>query len=330
MKALLIKDVNNYYIADVDRPDPTDGEILIRVKYASLCGSDKHLIRGEFPTAKYPIIPGHEFSGVVEKVSNGNETLLGKFVTCNIMLPCKKCAACKLGDMKKCSDPEEIGFKRNGAFCQYIRVPASSIIELDPNIGESSCLVELVAVALYTIKKMAIGKNEDILITGAGSLGGTMAFVLSLSGYRSITICDRDINKLSRIGKINNLKTIKSKTIVEMMRGMDRPLKIIETTGAPFIFERLLKSCPVSSNIGVLGYSDNDVKLKIGDILLKNLKIMAIIGPKDVWKDAAEFVKKNREIGSLLISHRYEIDQINDAVDNFLNFEPHKIVVRFS
>ena len=124
MNAVVIKEPGRVSLEQVEIPRPQPGFVLVKVKAAAVCATDLEVLDGNIP-ASYPLIPGHEWSGIVEEAGSGEDRhWIGKRVVGSNDVACLKCDACRSGNWRYCKEFEEIGFKRNGAYAEYVQVPA--------------------------------------------------------------------------------------------------------------------------------------------------------------------------------------------------------------
>ena len=143
MKAYNLCAVNDLQYQEVKYPDCPEGWSIVKVKAAGICSSDipRIFTKG---TYHFPTIPGHEFSGRVEAVSDAeNQRLVGKKVSVFPLIPCRKCAQCKTGHYEMCENYDYIGSRRDGAFAEYVAVPVWNLVELDEGVDfEEAAMME--------------------------------------------------------------------------------------------------------------------------------------------------------------------------------------------
>ena len=154
MKAVVINKPGEMFIADKPIPEPQAGFARIKVAAAAVCATDLEVIDGNIP-ANYPLTPGHEWSGVVDSVGSEEDAhWIGKRVIGSNDVVCLKCDACRSGNWRYCKEFEEIGFKRDGAYAEYVLVPTYGLCELPDNVPfENAALCEPLGVALGTMEK---------------------------------------------------------------------------------------------------------------------------------------------------------------------------------
>ncbi|MBO4375054.1 MAG: galactitol-1-phosphate 5-dehydrogenase [Lachnospiraceae bacterium] len=203
MKAWVLNDIKDIALIERDIPSPAPSEVLIKVMAAGICGSDIPRIY-ENGAHRMPLIPGHEFSGVVAKCgSEADPELINKRVGIFPLIPCKKCVPCRNGHPEMCRDYDYVGSRRDGAFAEYVTVPASNLIELPDAVGfGEAAMLEPMAVAVHAMR-MIMDEGEEgpdteqnIVICGLGPIGLMLLMFLNESGYRNIYVTgNRDSQK---------------------------------------------------------------------------------------------------------------------------------------
>ncbi|MBO7355615.1 MAG: galactitol-1-phosphate 5-dehydrogenase [Lachnospiraceae bacterium] len=276
MKAYVLNGIGDIALRDAKRPE-LDGEgivgrngqtsvsdddcVILRVRAAGICGSDIPRI---YKTGAYhhPLIPGHEFSGkVTECGRNVSADLTGKRVGVFPLIPCMKCSRCKSGHYEMCRSYNYLGSRCDGGFAEYVKVPASSLIELPDNVTfEQAAMLEPMAVAMHAIRQCGIplvpddaGRSLPVAVCGMGTIGLLTVMHLKGMGYDNI-IC------------IGNKEFHREKAL-ELGIPEDRyfdfnkddPAERIRTVtdgeGVAYYFECVGKNAAVSMGLNVLGAS---------------------------------------------------------------------------
>ena len=153
-------------------PIPKADEALIKVSYGGICGTDMMIYHGLHPRAKAPLILGHEFSGVVEKVGENQHVKKGDKVAVEPLLSCGKCAACRNGQMHVCEKLRYIGIDKNGGFAEYTTIPVNRLHVLPESVTEKeAAMLEPLAVAIHTVRRSKLLVGDTVAILGAGPIG---------------------------------------------------------------------------------------------------------------------------------------------------------------
>ena len=197
MKAWILHDINDIRYEETQTPEPKSGEVCIRVMAAGVCGSDIPRIF-ETGAHKMPLIPGHEFSGIVEETGDGvNSTWKKKRVGVFPLIPCGKCEPCKNGHPEMCRNYDYVGSRRDGAFAEKVMVPASNLIELPENVSfEAAAMLEPMAVAVHAMRifsgdEVLVDHNTKIVVCGLGTIGLLLTAFLIEKGYKNVFVIGR-------------------------------------------------------------------------------------------------------------------------------------------
>ncbi|MFH1134248.1 MAG: alcohol dehydrogenase catalytic domain-containing protein [Nanoarchaeota archaeon] len=305
----------------MDKPVLGKDDVLIRVSYVSLCGSDRHLFKGELSGQAYPIIPGHEFSGVITDAPRDQKGLIGKKCIADIMIPCGACKECKAGHESECKSRKEIGFKLDGALAKYIKVPVKSLYLLESSFDlKNACMVEPVAVALQVEKDLHPKKSDRILILGAGSIGLSLAHVLRGKGYGTITLADRNWHKLRIAEKAFSVECLDLSVagLKEHYCNKARPNIIVETTGSRKLIEDSFGIAVFGASIGIVGFIQEHIMIDPSIILLNGLTVKGVIGPKGVWEEAIAIVTRSDTFCRMMITDEQEFSETDKAFHDFI------------
>lgn len=173
-------------------PVPAEGEALIKVAYAGICGSDITIYSGKHWRAKPPMIPGHEFSGeIVEINAPGTDFKPGDRVVVEPLLPCGKCYACQSGAYHVCTKLKLLGNDCDGGFAEYVVAPAHRVYHLPEGLGlKEAALVEPAAVATHDVRRSNVKLGDHVVVLGGGPIGLLVAQVARLASGRPVEIVE--------------------------------------------------------------------------------------------------------------------------------------------
>ncbi|WP_375479853.1 zinc-dependent alcohol dehydrogenase family protein [uncultured Jatrophihabitans sp.] len=197
MKAAVVKSVGEVGIETVDDPTPGDGEVVVEVAACGLCGTDLHILQGEFaPTL--PIIPGHEFAGTVVAVGrNALDVQEGDRVAVDPSLYCQECHYCRLGRNNLCLRWGAIGVTVPGGAAEYVAVPAANCVRLPDHVATADAtLVEPLSCAVRGYDVLSSQLGAHVLIYGAGTMGLMMLRLAQRVGAVSIDVVDLNADRL--------------------------------------------------------------------------------------------------------------------------------------
>lgn len=197
MKAYVLHGISDIRLEETVKPQVRENEVLVKVKAAGICGSDipRIYVTG---TYSYPLIPGHEFSGVVEAAGgeSGREWL-GKRVGVYPLIPCGGCVPCKRKQYEMCRHYNYLGSRCNGGFAEYVAVPVWNLIELPEETAfEEAAMMEPMAVAVHAIRQMDLNGQETVAVIGLGTIGILLTMFLKEMGVKRIlTVGNKDFQK---------------------------------------------------------------------------------------------------------------------------------------
>lgn len=199
MRRVVLRDLRSFAFEDVDRPSPAPGEALIRVQRVGICGSDISAFYGRHPYIHCPIVPGHEFSGVVAGVGEGvAEVQAGTRCTVIPHLVCGECPACVRGAYNLCGKLRVLGAQADGAFTEYLCVPAKMAMPIPDALSmEQAALVEPCAVGYHAARRGAPSVDETALVFGAGPIGMFTMQCIRALGPKKVIIADKDAARLA-------------------------------------------------------------------------------------------------------------------------------------
>lgn len=189
MKAYVLHGPNDIRYEEMDVPTPAEGEVLVEVKAAGVCGSDIPRIY-QIGAHKHPLIPGHEFAGIVSGIGEGvAEEWIGKRVGIFPLIPCGECGPCQNRQYEMCRNYDYVGSRRDGAYAQYVVVPENNLIELPDNVSyEAAAMLEPMAVAVHAMRRVSIKTSDTVVICGVGTIGTLLFMFLLDAGVQNILV----------------------------------------------------------------------------------------------------------------------------------------------
>jgi len=203
MKALILSEYEKLDLVDMQKPQPGEDDLLIRVQACGICGSDVHGYDGSTGRRLPPIVMGHEAAGIVEAAGGGVEDFRpGDHVTFDSTVFCGRCFYCRRGQVNLCDHREVIGvstpdFRRMGAFAEYVTVPARIAYSLPDNMPfEHAALVEAVSVAVHAMSLTPVALDDTVVVVGAGMIGLLALQAAKLAGAGRVFVIDLDDSRL--------------------------------------------------------------------------------------------------------------------------------------
>ncbi len=191
MRAIQIERANQ--VALVDRPlvEPGEHEVLIRVMASGICGTDIHILRGEY-LGDYPVVPGHEFAGVVEEVGAGvRRCRVGERVAVEPNISCDQCTNCLNNRQNFCLNWEAVGVTRPGGMAEYVIVPEKAVFTIGELPYEHGAFMEPLSCVLHGIERVGIHMADRVAILGAGPIGVLLLQCARARGASRVTVVER-------------------------------------------------------------------------------------------------------------------------------------------
>ena len=195
MKAWVLENVGDISLQDIEVPKPGENEVLINVMAAGICGSDIPRIY-ETGAHRMPLVPGHEFSGVVDAAGgDAGKSFIGKRVGVFPKIPCGKCAYCQKGRGDLCNQYDYVGSRRDGAFAEYVTAPFANLIELPDNVTfDEAAMLEPMSVSVNAVRTGiktagdAATTESAICVCGLGTIGLMITMILKGLGYDNLYV----------------------------------------------------------------------------------------------------------------------------------------------
>ncbi|MBI2756826.1 MAG: zinc-dependent alcohol dehydrogenase family protein [Chloroflexi bacterium] len=200
MRAVIIERPGSFRVDEVSEPQAGPGELLLQVGACGICGTDLHILAGEFPLARYPSIPGHEFAGSVLTVGEGVLGFReGDRVGVNPSVFCGICRFCRYGRANLCERGGGFGTSKPGAFAERVSVLAVNAYHLPDSLSFSeAAVIEPVSCAVHGMHRLAPRIGESVLIYGAGTMGLILAQLARFYGARLVALVDTNPARLER------------------------------------------------------------------------------------------------------------------------------------
>jgi len=201
MKSLKIPEPEKAVVEDLPQPSPGPAELLIKVMACGICGTDIHIFRGEY-FGEYPIIPGHEFSGIVEEVGiQVTRFKPGDHVAVEPNIACNNCYNCLHNRQNFCLNWDAVGVTLPGGMAQYVLAPEQNTFDIGDLPFEAGAFMEPLSSVIHGLQKVAFKPGDRIAILGAGPIGLLMVQTVKHMGAVEVTSVDKNSARLEAAGK---------------------------------------------------------------------------------------------------------------------------------
>ena len=322
MKAAVLKGEGILEVEEVEFDSSVkEQEVLVEVNTAAICGTDTQLFIGARKAAHYPIILGHECSGLVKNVGSGvKKVQVGDHVTFQPNYACDRCEACLTGRYNICQQRPIPGVNINGCFAQYIKVPERFIWKLPAGVSFAhGALVEPTAVAVHAVKRSRVLAGEVAVVVGLGPIGSLVAQLLKVSGA---TVIGLDINsqrgqKALDLGAdyyINPEEGSLNERISELSNGLGADL-VFETAGTSHTVEMVFDIPKPGGRVVLIGLSMNAAKFVPIQVVRRELEIIGSIIYVQEFRQAIKLITEDKINLDAMIGPTFNLKDIKKALD---------------
>ena len=340
MQAAVLKNDKEMIVSEVPMPTFGPGQVLIRVSWASICGTDLHIYLGEFKDrVKYPRILGHELAGVVESIGSGVHNIKpGDRVTVDPIVWCNQCPACLNGQNNVCQNLKLLGIEYDGGFADYVVAGADKVFKVPDSVAlKDAALIELYSVGVHSARKAQIEPGDRVAILGTGRLGLAVLEVIKQTAAAWVCAVDTIDNRLKIARKVGADLTINAtaENPVEKILsqtdglGVDRVIECVgtyvEIGGQEGPVEQAVKMSRAGGRIVVMGLGSQLTPIFWKECVLKELQIAGSRVTMGDYPRAIRLMDLNKFHPDLLVSEVFELKQLDQAF-HFLEDEPEKYI----
>lgn len=302
-------------------PEIKANEVLIEVKSAGICGTDLHIWHGSYELANYPVIPGHEFSGVIVQTGEAvKNTQIGDRVTADPNVPCYGCFFCQRKQFNQCLYLEAIGVTRHGAFAQYVKAPESSIFKIADIPFAEAALIEPLACVVWGLKQIQIQTGSSMLIFGAGPMGILMMQTVKAAGASFVVMVDKEESRLKLAKQLGASITM---TADEFNRHETEQLSpygfdvVADATGVPEVIENSIHFVRAGGTLWVFGVAPEGSKVSLppDEIFRRDLSVIGSFAINKTFTEAIALVQHGAVNLKPLISHQLPLEEFETALE---------------
>lgn len=303
-------------VEQTDCPTYAEDEVLLKVKACGICGSDVPRVFND-KSYYYPIVLGHEFSGIVERSHVGK--LDGQRVCVFPILPCKECEYCQKELYANCTNYDYYGSRRDGGMQDYLAIKEENLVFLPDNVSyEAGAMIEPTAVCLHAVKKAKIIKGESVLIYGAGTIGLLCASWARDFGAENVYLVDIDEKKLQMAENLG-FKRYNGETVQVVM----------EASGANACLNQAIDKIAPFGRLVIVGNASKDMTItkdNYSKILRKQLILFGSWNSDysqtvNDWKDSVQAISEGRINPETLITHKFSLQDSVQAFEMIKNKE---------
>lgn len=328
MLAAVLVEPRRFDLQHVEIPDVGRDEVLIRVTRTGICGTDVHIFNGHYAADRLPLVPGHEFCGTVAMLGQDVRHLTeGQAVVADINIGCGTCYWCRRNEVLNCPSMTQVGIGRDGAFAEYVVVPARLVIPVPAGMApELQALVEPVACVVRAARKARVGFGQSAVVLGAGPIGNLHVQMLRLCGVAPIIVADlseercRMALEVGADAAISDPVQLKAEVLARTAgRGADL---VIESVGSPRLyalaFDLIRKGGHVAF-FGITGPGETVTVDILRTVLEGNSLKGSVAGMGEDMHDALTLLAHGRFRTEAFTAATFSLDDIQKAFDTLAN-----------
>lgn len=329
MRAVVIHTPEHYEVTTVHDPTPGPGEVLVAPAAVGICGTDVHIVQGEFAPTPYPIIPGHEFTGEIVALGAGvNGLRTGEQVAVDPSLFCGACHYCAIGHGNLCENWGAIGDTVDGAMAEYVKVPAANCYRLPESVDVAQgTLIEPLSCAVRGFDVLPRRLGDHYLIYGAGTMGLMMLQLAKAAGAASLSVVDINKDRLEIAERLGADATAASAADLDRPQGWET---VIDCTGVIPVIEDGLTRVRRGGTFQQFGVAPSAAQASFSPFRVYNDEI-TIVGSMAVLHSfgrAVDLMAKGVIDADTMITHSFGLDDFGAALQTFRDGSGRKIQLR--
>jgi threonine 3-dehydrogenase len=325
------------WLEDVPEPSIGINDVLVRVRYSGICGTDVHIFQWDEwaqRTIPVPMVIGHEFVGQIASVgSNVNDFYPGDIVSGEGHVVCGRCRNCLAGRRHLCAQTQGVGVNRPGGFAEYISLPMTNIWRHDPKINqEVAAIFDPFGNAVHTALSFPV-LGEDVLITGAGPIGIMAIPVVRHAGARHVVVTDMNPFRLDLARKMGATVAVNptETPIAEVQKqlGMQEGFDVgLEMSGNSQALRDMIANMSHGGKIAVLGIPAKEMAIDLRQVIFNMITIKGIYGREmyETWYKMSVMLESGVDI-SPVITHRFPYYDFQKGFDAMISGQTGKVVL---
>jgi 2-desacetyl-2-hydroxyethyl bacteriochlorophyllide A dehydrogenase len=336
MKAAVVQRPGTLVVQQVPVPEISDEEVLIRVKYTGICGTDWSIFTGKYSADRLPLIPGHEFSGEVVQVGAKARNLReGDRVTADINLSCGTCFYCRKGQKLMCREFTQLGIHTHGSYAEYVKAPWQQVHKLPEKLGFlQGAFVEPVSCVIHSSKAMQVELGSSVAVIGCG-LGILHGALARLRGAAPVIVLGDNARRLEvarQMGADHVLNVKETADPVAAVRGLTAGRGadyVVEAVGSPATYRQAFEMVRPGGTVAAFGITgvDDVVNIRPFDLVLGEKKVAAsCAGVGADWTDALVLLAHGRIKPEPMFSLVVPLEELQAALEQ-LRSDPSLIKV---
>jgi L-iditol 2-dehydrogenase len=336
VKAVVLAAPGEFAVQEVATPEPRVGEVLLRIRASTMCGTDQKIFAGAFPGIGYPHIPGHEFSGEVAALAEGvDEVTVGERVGVEVHVGCGRCARCLEGLYQLCLNygrqdkgHAHIGFTVPGGLAEYTTVSVKALHRLPDKLSwDEGAFCDNVGIALYALERGHLAPGERVAVLGAGAFGALAAQTARAMGAARVVLVGTRPERVERLSASADAVVLthgEGADALEPVRAalQAEPDLVVEFAGTSEAALQAIQLARRGGRVVLAGSTGPGRELSgvdLSTIVRGHLDIYgSLANPRGISGRALELLARGAIDVSPLITHHFDLDQFDEAWQTFV------------
>lgn len=292
-------------------PSPEPGELRVEVEASGLCGTDLHIVSGEFPPAQPGVTLGHEYAGRVVEVGLGVEAFgVGDRIVVDPNIPCRVCSYCHSSRPHLCENPEALGVTLNGGLAEHSVFPITQAYRVPDGLpSEAAALTEPLACALHAVDLSGVRPGDSTLVLGAGPIGILSAALLVAAGASSVLVSEPNSGRRERVREVGG-EPVDPESVSESQADV-----VFECVGRVETMAAAVEAARPGGTVMWVGVAppEAEVAVKPYDLFKKELTIRGSFTNPYVMERSLALLASGRLNWETIVTHRYSLEDFDQA-----------------
>jgi threonine 3-dehydrogenase len=328
-------------VTTVPKPSPGPGDVLIAVRHAGVCGTDLHIADWNAwaeGRLRPPLVVGHEFAGEIVAVGGGvAELRTGQLVTAEGHIVCGHCLQCRTGNSHICKNTRIIGVDRDGAFAEYIAMPATNVLPLDGIPTTVGAVMDPMGNAFHTVLTADI-PGSTVFVAGCGPIGCFAVGIARAAGAAKVIASDVNAKRLAlakRMGAHVTIDATRDDVVRSVLAetGGEGADVVCEMSGVPSALHQAFSAVRLGGRVQLLGIPDGQVPVDFAtEIIFKGITVYGVIGRKmyETWNQMRRYLSAGLVDPRPVITHQFPLAKIDEALAAIRAGDAGKIILEIA
>jgi threonine dehydrogenase-like Zn-dependent dehydrogenase len=334
MKAAVYVQPHEVKVEERPYPQPGPGEVTVKVACCGICGTDYHIVEGDF-ISPYPLIGGHEFSGTVHQIGEGVAGwTVGERVAVDPSVYCGECYHCRNNQFNHCEKWNAIGVTLNGAFAEYVKVPAKNLYRIPEAMTfEEGALIEPLSCVAFGMNRLEPRFGDKALIFGGGPMGLMLLQSVKVSGVSEVVLVDIDEGKLEMARQLGATGVYRNDEALDDFIGRTKYPHgfdiVIDATGIPKVIEGMFRYAGPRARILQFGVAPRESRVSINpfEVYHKDWKYLGSMALMFNFYQALFMIQEKRVDMQPLITRKISLEEFAAYMSSPKNKRDCKVLV---